>query len=92
VIAPLLSTKAPNRVIIIGGQFLIAVLITLVGVFTSTKQDFWLLLCMYGYLFIYQLTIGNIFWIYVAEVACEKGVALASGVYWLLFLVSSFFT
>jgi hypothetical protein len=70
----------------------VAVLITLVGVFTSTKQDFWLLICMYGYLFAYQLTIGNIYWIYVASIACEKGVALAGLVYWALLLVASFFT
>jgi hypothetical protein len=47
---------------------------------------------MYGYLFAYQLTIGNIYWIYVASIACEKGVALAGLVYWALLLVASFFT
>ena len=47
---------------------------------------------MFGQLFFYQLSIGNIFWIYVGSIACEKGVALAGGVNWSCFLLASFFT
>jgi hypothetical protein len=50
------------------------------------------LICMFGQLFFYQLSIGNIFWIYIGSIACEKGVALAGGVYWTCFLLASFFT
>ena len=50
------------------------------------------MICMFGQLFFYQLSIGNIFWIYIGSIACEKGVALAGGVYWTCFLLASFFT
>lgn len=89
--APFL-TKVPTKVIIIGGQFCVAILIALVGVFNSLDMMFWLLICMYAQLFIYQLTIGNMYWIYVGQIACEKGIALSSGVYWGCYLAASFVT
>jgi len=47
---------------------------------------------MFGQLFFYQLTLGNIFWIYVGSISCEKGVALAGGVNWTFFLLASIYT
>lgn len=48
IVAPLLSLKLPIRVVIIGGQFCVAVLIFLVGYFAHEAMDFWLLICMYA--------------------------------------------
>ena len=47
---------------------------------------------MFCQLFFFQLTIGNIFWIYVGTITCEKGEAMAGGVFWAGFLLASFFT
>lgn len=35
---------------------------------------------------------GNMYWIYVGQIACEKGIALAGGVYWGGFICASLLT
>lgn len=92
ILAPIIAVKAPVRLVIIAGQALAASLIAAVGYFVMTQDNLWLLICMYGSLFVTQLTVANMYWIYVGQIACEKGVGLAGGMYWGLFLAASFLT
>jgi hypothetical protein len=63
VLAPLFALKTPVRVVLIGGQLLVAVSIAAVGYFIHEQNSLMLLICMYASLFITQLTVANMYWI-----------------------------
>ena len=91
-LAPLLASKLTTRTIIIGGQLLEAIFISLVGLFTMQEQYELLIIFMFAHLCTFQLGMSNVFWIYVGSIACEKANAIAGGVIWGGLLLFSLFT
>ena len=92
VAGPLLGKYFSLRTMLIGGEFALAIELTLIALFSYYQISYGLLICMILFQFTYQTTLGSYFFVYVSQVGGSSINSWAVFWIWLGVLMVNFMT
>jgi len=81
---PFIIERLGRKLMMVIGYIGMAACNILVAYFSSINANPWLVLtCILVYLAFYEMSIGTVFWIYIAETMIDKSIGIAVGINWL---------
>lgn len=89
---PIISKFLPVRTILVGGEFVLALILAGVAAFSYFQISYGILVCMIIFMFIYQNTLGSYYMVYVSQVGGSSVISAAMAAIWIASLIVNFIT
>ena len=92
VTGPIIGKFLPVRTMLVGGEFVLALILAGIAAFSYFQISYGILVCMILFTFIYQNTLGSYFFVYVSQVGGSSVNSAAVATIWIGALIVNFIT